>query len=84
MAAKRKNPSPGGSNSNSPAKKKRVHTRSKPSLTDPSLLPPRAIDGIHRAVLASIDTGKRNAFRALKKARGFENRKLPRRIKSAR
>jgi len=84
MAAKRKNPSPGGGNSNGPAKKKRVHARSKPSVIDPSLLPPRAIEGIHRAVLASIDTGKRNVFRALKKVRGFENRKLLRRIKSAR
>lgn len=35
-------------------------------------------------MLACIDTGKKNVFRALKKARGFENRKLLRRIKVAR
>jgi hypothetical protein len=73
---KRKNPFPTAS-----ASKKVCALQ---SLSDPSSLPRRAIDAIHRAVVAEVKKGSRNVFRALKKAQTFETRKIIKRVKQAR
>jgi hypothetical protein len=75
---KRKNPFPTASAS------KKARAPVSLSLSDPSSLPPRAVDAVHRAVVAEVKKGSRNVFRALKKAQTFETRKVIKRVKQAR
>lgn len=53
-------------------------------LSNPSSLPPRAIEGVRKNVEEKIEHGKKLVFRALKKAKGFEKQKLVKRLKIAR
>lgn len=51
---------------------------------DADSLPPRAIQTVHVAATAAVAKGTTAVFRALKKAKAFEARKLIKRIKLAR
>jgi hypothetical protein len=53
-------------------------------LSDPSSLPPQAIELVRKVVEEKIEHGKKLVFRGLKKAKGFEKQKLVKRLKSAR
>ncbi|KAH0614841.1 uncharacterized protein H6S33_000477 [Morchella sextelata] len=53
-------------------------------LSDPSSLPPQAIELVRKVVEEKIEHGKKLVFRGLKKAKGFEKQKLVKRLKIAR
>ncbi|KAL7268298.1 hypothetical protein RUND412_009085 [Rhizina undulata] len=80
---KRKNPFPTAPRQN--RKAPRLDTNEAPTdLSNPTSLPPRAIELARDAVQKKIVAGSKTLFRALKKGKGFEKQKLGKRIKAAR